>query len=247
MRFCLFGGVSVVGADGIQVHLGKKQQQLLAFLMLAANRTIPGDVLVDNLWEHQLPANPANSLQDLVKRLRIALGDESHSVVVTRNREYGLIANPDCLDLSLFRRLATAGLALQEAEPETSRLLLAHALEQAAGDLPDFKPGTRASDEIEDLYRLRLAAVNALQAFDSGPAEDSIMREGMETVPPQRVGLALNLSDLEELVLVDVVTQVRSFQGLIHRLSQGVLIASFPWVGAALRAAAHSRSACQLS
>lgn len=236
MRFFFFGRVRVVGADGAEIRLGKKPQKLLGLLMLASNRTVPSDVLVDYLWGEQLPANPANSLQDLVKRLRIALCDESHTVIVTKGSEYGLIAEPKFLDVALFRRLTAAGLALATAEPATSKLLLSHALEMWVGDPPDFRPGSRASDEMDQLYDLRLVAVNAVERISGLGREQTPIDEDFQALPAHKVGLALNLLELDELVLAEVIACVARHQGRIHRMSGGLLLASFPWGRACIRA-----------
>ncbi len=52
-------------------------------------------MLIDFLWRNKLPANPTNSLQDLVKRLRLALGDFDRTAIVTRNGGYGLFVDPN--------------------------------------------------------------------------------------------------------------------------------------------------------
>ncbi|MDQ4142811.1 MAG: winged helix-turn-helix domain-containing protein [Actinomycetota bacterium] len=231
----------MVGADNAEIHLGRKQQQLLALLMLNANGTVPADVLIDYLWGEDLPANPLNSLQDVVKRLRIALGDRRHEIIVTRDKNYGLAVDPDLLDLTLFRRLASAGLALQKSEPAIARLLLSRALEVAVGELPDIAPAGHESEEIDTLYALRRSALDALESISSEPTAPPArsQEEFPVSLQDRPVGLALKLAELGELRLADLVGHVTRFQGSIHQLSQGVLVATFPGVGTALRSAAE--------
>ena len=242
LRYSLFGGVRVVGRENTQIHVAGKQQQLLALLMIAANRTIAADVLVDYLWREDLPANPVNSLQDVVKRLRATLGDSSHRIIVTDNGDYRLVVDPDFLDLALFRRLANAGLALLRAEPDLCRLLLTQALDHAVGDLPDVPPGSRASDDIHHLYKLRDQAAQALELVRSGDSRGrAVVEEEFLLSSPQGqpVGFALRLAELGELALADLVGMVTGSQGRVRRLSQGLLLASFPSGGGALRSAAE--------
>lgn len=231
MSFYLFGGPRAC-RDQVPVHLGNKQQQLLTALMLFANRPVTSDILVDHLWSGDLPANPLNSLQDLVKRLRYALGDYDRTVIVTRDRSYSLAVKPDQLDLSIFDRLANAGLALELAEPSSSNLLLAKALEISKGDLPDGVPGSRAGDAIDDICSLRQMTVSASRsAYVRPPVElaSALAIEGPAT------GLAVRLADLEDLMLADVVGEIVRFHGRVCRLTDGLLISTFAGAAAALR------------
>ncbi len=240
MEFSLFGGVRVLGPGKNEIHLGRKQRQVLGLLMLSPNSTVAPDILVDFLWGESLPTNPLNSLQDLVKRLRVALGDADRSIIVTRNGEYGLFVSPAHLDVEVFRRLASAGLILEKPEPAAAQLLLSRALENAVGDLPDIAPGLRASDQAEALYHLRMAASVALEriegAIDNSRGADESF--SVWSLQEQPVGLALGLHELEELALADLVDTISRCGGRIHQTSRGRLLASFSVGGSALRAAA---------
>lgn len=238
LDFSLFGGVRV-STLAKELHLGRKQQQLLGLLMLYPNATLAPDVLVDFLWGEKLPANPLNSLQDLVKRLRAALGDSKHEVIVTRRGEYGLQVDPDRIDVEIFRRLARAGLMLELVEPAAARLFLIRALENAGGDLPDLAPDLRASEKVDSLYDLKSAALDALGRLaaadppDEGTPGEFFSAWSLEGRP---VGLALRVPELRELALADILGTVARHAGRVHRLSGGRLLASFPGGSSALRA-----------
>ncbi|MGQ0678113.1 MAG: AfsR/SARP family transcriptional regulator [Actinomycetota bacterium] len=233
MGFFLFGGPRVE-LDGVALHLGFKPQQLLASLMLFANRPVAADVLVDQLWREELPVNPLNSLQDVVKRLRIVLGDTRREVVVTLGRDYSLVVDPHSLDLTVFRLLASAGMVLEKAEPSLGRIFLARALEVARGDLPDAEPGSRVDDEVQHLERLRAQAVQAANR----PLGDHA-GVGAIAVDGQATALALRLADLEDLDLAELVCDVARSHGRVDRLGDGLLVATFRGSAAALRSAAE--------
>lgn len=240
LEFSLFGGVRVLGPSKNEIHLGRKQQQVLSVLMLSANSTVPPDILVDHLWGESLPANPLNSLQDLIKRLRLALGDADRSIIVTRNGEYGLFVPPSQLDVAIFRRLASAGLLLEKCEPAAAQLLLARALENAAGDLPDISPDIRASEQVEELYGLRTAAASALERIEAALDASSGRNRTFSiwSVQGQPVGFALRVGEASELAMATLVITVNRFGGRLHQLSHGMLLASFSGAGPALRAVA---------
>lgn len=240
LRFSLFGGVRVVRPDGTEIRLGRKQRQLLSLLLLSAHSTVSSDVIVDLLWGESLPSNPTNSMQDVVKRLRQALGDSDRTLIVTRRSEYGLIVDPGTIDVEVFRRLAVAGLNLEAAEPSAARLLLSRALEGADGDLPDIPRWHRASVQVEMLDRLRTDAARAMERIEASdgqvpdPAERTFSGWSLEGEP---VGLALRLVDRGELALADLVGAVARFGGVTHQLSRGYMVADFAGAAGALAAA----------
>src|SRR5687767_15504885 len=102
MDFSILG--SLVALDeGHEVALGgSKQRTLLALLLLHANETLSTERLIDELWGERPPANAAKTVQMQVFRLRKALageaGNGSAGVVVTRERGYELVLDPDRLD-----------------------------------------------------------------------------------------------------------------------------------------------------
>lgn len=82
---------------------------LLATLLLRPNQFLSVDELVDRLWEGEPPtADRAHkTLQMVVRRLRVALGDGD--CVRTRPGGYQAAVEPDQLDLLRFRALAGSG------------------------------------------------------------------------------------------------------------------------------------------
>ncbi|MDX8032342.1 BTAD domain-containing putative transcriptional regulator [Lentzea sp. BCCO 10_0856] len=82
---------------------------LLAVLLLRANQFLSVDELIDRVWDGEPPtADRAHkTLQMVVRRLRVALGDAD--CVRTRPGGYQAAVDPDQLDLLRFRALVGSG------------------------------------------------------------------------------------------------------------------------------------------
>ncbi|WP_439661879.1 BTAD domain-containing putative transcriptional regulator [Lentzea sp. HUAS TT2] len=96
--------------DGEPVPLpGGRCHVLLATLLLRPNRLVPVDELVDHVWDGEPPTagRAHKSLQMVVRRLRVALGDAD--CVRTLPGGYQAALDPDQLDLLRFRALASSG------------------------------------------------------------------------------------------------------------------------------------------
>ena len=105
---------------------GRKPRALLARLALDANRTVPVDRLIDDLWGEAAPDSAPKMVQIHVSQLRKAL---PAGVLVTRPGGYELVADPEAIDLVRFERLRAAGRsALDAGDPRAASDLLAEAL-----------------------------------------------------------------------------------------------------------------------
>jgi len=150
--------------DGAPVDLGRpKQRALLAMLLVNANRVVPTDRLVEDLWPGDLPADPAAALQVQVSRLRQVLagcGCDAQAVLESRKPGYVLHVADEELDVARFERLADEGrraVAAGSATEGANRLAGALALWRGPL-LADFagEPFTRAP--AARLEELRVAA-----------------------------------------------------------------------------------------
>lgn len=172
MRYLLLGTTQAVRDDGTPVPPGGvRLRALLTVLALRAGRTVPVDVLVDEVWDGDPPADPAGALQALVGRLRRALGP---AAVALADGGYRLRADPDDVDLHRFDRLTGEGTrALEEGDAAKAASLLDDALAlwrgPALADLPD-RTAAQARWEARrtDARRARIAA-----ALDLGGAEEA--------------------------------------------------------------------------
>jgi DNA-binding SARP family transcriptional activator/pimeloyl-ACP methyl ester carboxylesterase len=107
MRFGILGPLEVT-ADGRPLALGgARVRDVLATMLVHANRVVPADQLVDELWPKQSADRAAASLQvrlsGLRRALRSAEGDTER--LVTLPPGYLLRVSPGELDAGIFERL----------------------------------------------------------------------------------------------------------------------------------------------
>ncbi len=107
MEFSLLGDLRVC-LDGQAIDVGHaRQHSVLVVLLIAANRVVPVDELVDRVWgEHRLPARPTNALQTYVSLLRSALAvGGSDATIVRQAGGYQLRVREETVDLYRFRAM----------------------------------------------------------------------------------------------------------------------------------------------
>jgi DNA-binding SARP family transcriptional activator len=153
-EFRILGPLEVEGEAGPVSLGGQKQKALLAALLLDADRVVPTDRLVDQLWGESAPKTATTSLQNAISRLRRALGE---NVLETRAPGYVLRAAPEQIDARRFERL------VQDARgtaPQKRREALASALALWRGPvLAEFAFEQFAQAEIRRLEELRFVAI----------------------------------------------------------------------------------------
>src|SRR6187397_2777125 len=145
MEFRILGPLEVVDGGRTLPLGGPRQRALLALLLMRANRVVPRDELIDELWNDDAPEGARNALQYHVSRLRKVLAP--NDVLVTREPGYMLRVAPDELDLLEFERLRDSA---RDAPPEEAARLLRQALALWRGS---------AQAEIAHLDELRIAAL----------------------------------------------------------------------------------------
>ncbi|MFD0275310.1 BTAD domain-containing putative transcriptional regulator [Kitasatospora sp. NPDC127111] len=114
-EYRVLGPVEVLYAGEPIAVTAPKERDLLALLLLAANRPVPAEELIDGLWGSSPPATARTTLQNYVKRLRRALaaaGDRE--VLATTPGGYLLRSDQAFLDLREFGQLT--GAAAEAAE-----------------------------------------------------------------------------------------------------------------------------------
>jgi DNA-binding SARP family transcriptional activator len=137
---------------------GRKQQAVLAVLLLHRGEVVAAERLIEAIWAGRAPATAGKTLQVYVSNLRKALGD---GVLVTQGRGYMLVVEPDRLDSDRFEKLAANGReALEGGDPTKARAWLEAALELWRGPaLADFSYENFAQSEIARLDEVRMAAL----------------------------------------------------------------------------------------
>ncbi|MFI0404474.1 BTAD domain-containing putative transcriptional regulator [Actinomadura sp. 3N508] len=119
--FAVLGPVEASVGGRVVALGGGRQRALLVRLLLGADRVVPVDRLVDELWGDLPPASARTQVHTLVHRVRRALG-EAGALIETRPPGYVLRLGPARLDLAVFtelvenaRRDAAAGRAERAA------------------------------------------------------------------------------------------------------------------------------------
>src|SRR4051794_29006766 len=142
MQFGILGALEV-RRDGRPVVLqGGGQRALLAALLLHANRRVPVERLIDELWGPEAGAGAIKRLHVAVSRLRRALDPGAENgrgepVLATESGGYVLRVAPEALDAECFERLVGEGRrALDDGRPETAGQTLRAALGLWRGPAP---------------------------------------------------------------------------------------------------------------
>ncbi len=154
MKYQLLGPLEVQGGDGTLPLGGTKQRAVLALLLLSANRVIPRERLIDELWGDQPPETAVTTVQVYVSRLRKLLPE---GVLLTRPPGYLLSIEPDEFDLLRFEALVAEA---RNADLEHASQFLRAALELWRGPaLAEFASEAFGRLEAGRLEGLRLAAL----------------------------------------------------------------------------------------
>ena len=150
MRFAILGPIEVHDGKTPLSLGGGQQRKLLALLLLQANRPVPSDRLIEELWGGRPPETAAKALQGLVSQLRKQLGA---ATVETVSGGYLVRIDDGDLDARRFEQL------LQDARRLASSDALATLHEALAlwrgPALADFAYDDFARGEIERLEELR--------------------------------------------------------------------------------------------
>jgi DNA-binding SARP family transcriptional activator len=126
MDFRLLGPLEAID-DAVPVRLaGGKQNALLALLLLHADRVVPMDRLIDDLWGEHVPESAQKMVQIFVSQLRKQLPD---GLLRTRAPGYQVALAGHTLDLHEFEQLSTRGRdALRHGQVEEAAARLMEAL-----------------------------------------------------------------------------------------------------------------------
>jgi DNA-binding SARP family transcriptional activator len=157
VEFRILGPLEVVDREQLSLG-GRKQQAVLAVLLLHRGEVVAADRLIEAIWAGRAPATAGKTLQVYVSNLRKALGD---GVLITQGRGYMLAVEPDQVDSDRFEKLAARGReALEHGDLQKARTWLQAALTLWRGPaLADFSYENFAQSEIARLDEVRMAAL----------------------------------------------------------------------------------------
>ena len=165
MEFRILGPLEVV-AENRQVRVsGAKERALLAILLVHVGEVVSADRLIDELWGGELPANPSNTLQVVVSRLRKAMEGAPASerwgeLLVTRKPGYVLDVDPKDLDARRFEQLVDEAGQILATDKVRASSLLGEALGLWRGPaLAEFAFEDFAQEEVARLGEARMRAV----------------------------------------------------------------------------------------
>jgi predicted ATPase/DNA-binding SARP family transcriptional activator len=159
VHICVLGPLEVTDAAGRAVPVtGTRLRQLLIRLAIDAGRPVDADLLAEDLWPDEQPAEAANALQALVSRLRRATGREA---VEHGAGGYRLAVDQADVDAAEFERLVADGRRkLAAADHARAADTLQRALGLWRGPaLADARDAPFATAAITRLEELRLAAL----------------------------------------------------------------------------------------
>jgi DNA-binding SARP family transcriptional activator len=182
VQYAILGRLEVTDA-GRRLDIGtRRQRQLLAVLLLDANRVVSLDRLIDELWGDTPPNAATASIQAYISNLRRVLEPgrgprEPSRVLVTEPPGYTLRVNPEQIDArACEKRVAEAASCAALGQMAEAAQLLHDGLAMWRGEpLADFAYDSFAAIEIARLRELRTVAqerwVEAQLALDDVSAE----------------------------------------------------------------------------
>jgi DNA-binding SARP family transcriptional activator/streptogramin lyase len=193
VEFRVLGPLEVSAAGRPLPLGGRKQRAVLALLLLDANRLVPRDRLISEVWGPEPPAQVEASLRVYVARLRklLAAENSSRSILETRPNGYVLRVEPGTLDLDRFRQLVASGeAALAGGRPADAADALADALALWRGpalvDLGEDEWARRESALLDDL-RLRALEERITADLALGRRDELVAElEGLVAAHPYR-------------------------------------------------------------
>ncbi|WP_205718471.1 AfsR/SARP family transcriptional regulator [Actinomadura sp. WMMA1423] len=116
LRFKLLGPLEVAGGGGSAfAPTAPRVLNTLALLLVRADRVVPLDTIIEELWGDDPPRSAARTAQTYVYQIRrwltseAAAGRGDEDVLLTRPPGYMLRVSPEQLDLSRFDRLLSKG------------------------------------------------------------------------------------------------------------------------------------------
>lgn len=165
MEFLVLGSLEL-RESGTPIRVrGMRQQRLLALLLLNANRVVPMDVLVDELWEDP-PSSARPQVHNAIRDLRRILSASDGTSLVTVDVGYRLVVPEDAVDAHRFAgRVRAARAAEREHRYAEAVGLLQSAVDLWRGEAFAGIQCPAVSGAAVKLAEQRLTAVEDLVAL----------------------------------------------------------------------------------
>ncbi|QFZ20652.1 AfsR/SARP family transcriptional regulator [Saccharothrix syringae] len=201
MEFRILGPLEV-RFDGQPVRIGgARQQRLLALLLLAANRVVLVERLVDELWSSP-PRSARQQIHNAIASLRRTLAEHSADVHIRWTEAGYLLDVPESsIDVNQF-----LGLLDEARQAETRGRLteavaaLRGALDMWRGDVLAGLGGTVVENAVAGLHEQRLGAVETLMSLRLRTGETgSVVSELRQLVNEHPLRDSLRISLMQAL------------------------------------------------
>ena len=159
MQFRVLGPLEVDAGDGPLPLGGPKQRAVLASLLVHANRVVPVDALVGDVWGEDVPEKARHILHTYVSNIRKALGEGR---LEGRPPGYLLVVEPAELDADRFEALVSEARKALPVDPNVAISTFEDALALWRGPaLADVNEQPSLLAEAARLDELRTAAQEA--------------------------------------------------------------------------------------
>lgn len=167
VQFNVLGALEIVHGPVHHSPSAPKVLQVLAMLVLSANRIVQIESLIEQLWGDQPPRSALTTLQTYIYQIRRFLErqqivDDGERLVVTRAPGYVLVVPPEQVDVRRFQRLVEAGRAhLRRREHAAAAEHLRAGLRLWSGNpLENVPSGRILTAKIADLTEQRRTAIH---------------------------------------------------------------------------------------
>jgi DNA-binding SARP family transcriptional activator len=154
ISFRILGPVAVLEDGEPKPLRAAKPRALLALLLVNANRSVPSERIVDELWPDDPPETAAKAVQTYISQLRHLVGEAR---LKHEGRGYRLAVGAGELDSERFKELLAAASAQSDQDARLEQLTQAVAL--WTGDALEDVAAPFAATEAAHLEELRLEAV----------------------------------------------------------------------------------------
>lgn len=180
IEFRLFGPVEAARSENVLPVGGKRQQALVALLLLDPGRPFAAEWLAEELWQGVPPPGAQVTLRSYVSRLRSALGVP----ISSGPAGYALVVAPEQVDAVRFERLMRDGReALARGAPRRAAERLKVALDLWRGQpFADLGGEGALRVEADRLEELRLLALEDLMDAELQLGGGAELVDGLEAL-----------------------------------------------------------------
>jgi DNA-binding SARP family transcriptional activator len=160
MQFQVLGHVEVSSDQGDAIHLRPREKAVLGILLLHAGTSCSDDMLLQDVWGDDQPADPGGTLRLAMSRVRHAV-QPGCRITRSGSGSYRADPSPGTLDKERFEALLLEARAAGPEQPEQEGRLLEAALAlwpHPEIGFPDVPDSLRAREATERLLEQRRSA-----------------------------------------------------------------------------------------